>query len=109
MRSVFRGTIPADNLLRLPFYILFSLLMLVILHGASILKILLILSVNYALAKASGGTRLAILATWLFNGGVLFANGWYEGYAFASLHPGFAFLVGPVSTCSPSVALTMCS
>lgn len=93
MRPVLRGSTPADNLHRIPFYILFSLLMLTILHGASILKVLLILAVNYVLCKVTGGTRLAIPATWLFNGGVLLANKWYEGYAFADVHPGFEFLV----------------
>jgi len=67
--------------------------MLSILHGASILKVLIILSANYALANATGGTRLAVPVTWLFNGGVLVANEWYEGYAFASLHSGLGFLV----------------
>jgi hypothetical protein len=94
MRPALRGSNPTDNMHRIPFYILFSLLLLTILHGASILKVIFILAVNYLLAKATGGTRLAIPATWLFNGGVLLANEWYEGYAFATLHPGFAFLVG---------------
>ncbi|KAF8257130.1 hypothetical protein EI94DRAFT_1818911 [Lactarius quietus] len=39
-----------------------------------------------------GRTRLAVPVVWVFNGGVLLANEWYEGYAFASLHLGFAFL-----------------
>jgi protein-cysteine N-palmitoyltransferase HHAT len=69
--------------------------MLVVLHGASILKVLFILSVNYVLARVTGGTRFAIPATWLFNAGVLLANNWYEGYTFGTLHPGFAFLVSP--------------
>ena len=43
--------------------------------------------------RVTGGTWLAIPATWLFNGGMLLANKWYEGYAFADLHPGFEFLV----------------
>ena len=97
MRFVFRVSAPADNLHRPPFYILFSLFMLSILHGASILKVLCILSINYLIAKATGGTRLAIPATWLFNGGMLVANEWYEGYTFATLHPGLVFLVRPVS------------
>lgn len=67
--------------------------MLTILHGASVLKVLIILSVNYLLAKATGGTRLAVPITWIFNGCVLLANEWYEGYAFGNLHSGFAFLV----------------
>ena len=93
-RPIIRGSSPPSNYLhRVPFYLIFSLLMLTTLHGASVLKVLIILSANYALAKATGGTRLAVPVTWLFNGGVLLANEWYEGYAFASLHSGFAFLV----------------
>ncbi|KAH9070808.1 hypothetical protein EDB83DRAFT_2368449 [Lactarius deliciosus] len=63
-----------------------------ILHSASIIKVLIILSANYGLAKATGGTRFAVPVTWLFNGGVLLANEWCGGYAFASLHSGFTFL-----------------
>jgi hypothetical protein len=98
MRSVLRVSAPADNLHKLPFYIFFSLFMLSVLIGASILKVLCILSINYSITKATGGTRLAIPATWLFNGGILVANEWYEGYTFATLHPGLAFLVRPAST-----------
>jgi len=100
MRPVLGVSTPTDSLHRLPFYIISSLLMLTILHGASILKVLCILSINYAIAKATGGTRLAIPATWIFNGGVLFANEWYEGYSFATLHSGLAFLVRPASAFS---------
>lgn len=100
MRPVLRVSAPTDNLHRLPFYVLLSLLILAILHGASILKVVCILSINYAIAKATGGTRLAIPATWIFNGGVLLANEWYGGYTFATLHSGLAFLVHPESTFS---------
>ena len=100
MRPVLRVSAPTDNLHRLPFYVLLSLLMLTILHGASILKVVCILSINYVIAKATGGTRFAIPATWIFNGGVLLANQWYEGYTFATLHSGLAFLVRPESTFS---------
>jgi hypothetical protein len=94
MRPILRGSSPpTNNLHRVPFYLIFSLIMLTVLHGASVLKVLILLSLNYALAKATGGTRLAVPATWIFNGGVLLANQWYEGYAFANLHSGFAFLV----------------
>ncbi len=100
MRPVLRASTPTDNLHRLPFYILSSLLMLAILHGASILKVVCILSINFAIAKATGGTRFAIPATWIFNGGVLLANEWYEGYTFETLHSGLAFLVRPESNSS---------
>lgn len=100
MRPVLRVSTPTDNLHLLPFYVILSLLMLAILHGASILKVVCILSINYAIAKATGGTRLAIPATWVFNGAVLLANEWYEGYTFATIHSGLAFLVRPESTFS---------
>jgi hypothetical protein len=94
MRPILRGSSPpTNNLHRVPFYLIFSLIMLTVLHGASVLKVLILLSLNYALAKATGGTRFAVPVTWIFNGGVLLANEWYEGYAFANLHSGFAFLV----------------
>jgi protein-cysteine N-palmitoyltransferase HHAT len=93
MRSIIHGSTPVNNLYRLPFYLVFSLLMLGILHGTSILKVLVILSLNYALAKATAGTLLCVPVTWLFNGCVLLANEWYEGYKFANLHPGLSLLV----------------
>ena len=49
MRPVLRVSTPSDNSHRLPFYILFSFLMLVVLHGAGILKALC----NNAIAKAT--------------------------------------------------------
>ena len=92
MRPVLRDSSPANNLHRVPFYLIFLLIMLTILHGASVLKVLVILSANFALAKATGGTRFAVPVTWPFNAGVLLATEWYEGYPFANLHSGFAFL-----------------
>ncbi len=70
-----------------PFLLIFSTIMLSALHGTSILKIAVILSLNYAIAKACGGSKLGPLLGWVFNGAVLFANEWSEGYRFASIHP----------------------
>jgi protein-cysteine N-palmitoyltransferase HHAT len=103
-RPILRGSSPPTNYLhRVPFYLIFSLLMLIVLHGASVLKVLIILSANYGLAKATGGKRFAVPVTWLFNGGVLLANEWFGGYAFASLHSGFAFLVCHARYCAFSL------
>jgi hypothetical protein len=67
--------------------------MLLALHGASILKILLILSFNFAIAKCCGGSRLGPILTWVFNGAVLFANERHSGYLFHSIHPSLGSLV----------------
>ncbi|KDQ59021.1 hypothetical protein JAAARDRAFT_33744 [Jaapia argillacea MUCL 33604] len=73
---------------RIPFLLTFSIVMLLALHGTSIIKVLIILSINYAIAKSFGQShpKLAPLLTWVVNMGVLFANEWNSGYKFASLH-----------------------
>jgi protein-cysteine N-palmitoyltransferase HHAT len=78
---------------RVPFYMIFSAIFLLILHGSSFFKILAILSVNYVLGKASSNTKLGPVLTWAFNGGILFANEWNSGYRFSTLHPSLAILV----------------
>ncbi|KAH9070807.1 hypothetical protein EDB83DRAFT_2580159 [Lactarius deliciosus] len=102
---ILRDSSPTNNLHHIPFYLIFSLLMLTVLRAASIIKVLIILSANYALAKATGGTRLAVPVTWLFNGGVLLANDWYGGYAFASLHSGFTFPVCHARYCAYNITM----
>ncbi|KAI0091274.1 MBOAT, membrane-bound O-acyltransferase family-domain-containing protein [Irpex rosettiformis] len=77
-----------DRLHLVPFLLTFSLVMLTALHGTSILKMAVILSLNYAIAKSCRGSKLAPLLAWVFNGGVLFANEWGEGYRFGNIHPG---------------------
>jgi hypothetical protein len=73
----------------------FSILVVLGLHGTSIIKIFVILGVNYMIAKYGRGQKWAPLATWVFNGAVLFANEWNSGYTFAALHPSFKALVRP--------------
>ncbi|KAI0050527.1 MBOAT-domain-containing protein [Auriscalpium vulgare] len=92
LRPILRVSRPSDNLHRLPFYLAFSLLMLAVLHGTSALKVLLILTANYALARASAGKAWAVAATWIVNGAVLFANERYSGYTFGSVHPALGSL-----------------
>ncbi|OCH89613.1 MBOAT-domain-containing protein [Obba rivulosa] len=77
---------------RLHFLLLFSFCLMLGLHGASVIKIFVILSVNYAIAKSCQGSRLGPLLTWVFNAAVLFANETYDGYVFASIHPSLAAL-----------------
>jgi len=67
--------------------------MLMGLHGTSIIKIFFILAANFGIAKFGQGQKWVPLATWVFNGLVLFANEWNSGYKFATLHPSFEVLV----------------
>jgi hypothetical protein len=85
----------SDNLHRVPFMAIFSVLLIIGLHGASSLKVLGILAVNYLLAKRVGGERLGPLILWVVNLAILFANELNDGYRFGSLHSSLAFLVCP--------------
>lgn len=67
--------------------------MLLGLHGASALKILIIISINYLISRYSGGSAIGPFFLWVFNGLVLFANETYSGYRFDSLHSSLQFLV----------------
>ncbi|KAL2130272.1 hypothetical protein VTI74DRAFT_6689 [Chaetomium olivicolor] len=62
----------------------FALLYLVILHGFSALKILVILAVNYQLATRLPRSKIPV-ATWLFNICTLFANELCDGYKFRDI------------------------
>ncbi|KAH9948606.1 MBOAT-domain-containing protein [Amylocystis lapponica] len=83
---------PKDNLHLIPFLLGFIFLMQIGLHGTSSLKIFIILSVNYILAKIFRGSLLGPLFTWMFNAAVLFANEKNEGYKFASIHSSLEFM-----------------
>jgi hypothetical protein len=84
---------PTNNLHHIPFLVIFSIIMLFGLHGTSIIKIFVILSVNFGIAMIGQGQKWMPLATWAFNGAVLFANEWASGYRFGALHPSFKVLV----------------
>jgi protein-cysteine N-palmitoyltransferase HHAT len=72
---------------------IFSILLIIGLHGASSLKVFGILAVNYLLAKRLGGERLGPLILWVVNLAILFANELNDGYRFGSLHSSLAYLV----------------
>lgn len=76
-----------------PFLLIFSGIMVTALHGTSILKILVIITFNYWIAKLFRDSRLTPILTWIFNGLVLFANETFGGYRFSSLHPSLGSLV----------------
>lgn len=83
----------SNNLHHIPFLVYFSVIMLIGLHGTSIIKIFVILGINYAIAKDGRERKWTPLVTWAFNGAVLFMNEWNSGYRFASIHPSFGTLV----------------
>lgn len=76
-----------NDLHLVPFLFAFSLLMLAGLHGMSAVKVLVILTLNYVIAKSCRGSKLGPVLTWIFNAIVLFANERNEGYRFAAIHP----------------------
>ncbi|EMD33382.1 hypothetical protein CERSUDRAFT_108172 [Gelatoporia subvermispora B] len=82
----------ATNAARFYFLLIFTLCMVLGLHGASILKILVLLTLNYAIAKTCKDSRFGPFLTWVFNIAVLFANETCDGYRFANLHPSLAAL-----------------
>ncbi|KAF9475454.1 MBOAT-domain-containing protein [Pholiota conissans] len=81
-----------NNMKLIPTNVVLSLLMIVALHGSSSIKILLIMAINYVIAKKCAGSRLAPLLTWTFNGLILFGNEVYSGYRFGAILPGLASL-----------------
>ncbi|KAJ9109716.1 hypothetical protein QFC19_001946 [Naganishia cerealis] len=83
------------------FIVAFELGMLVILHGIGAVKIGLIVLLNWGLTrwsvrltKGNGApTWLTPTLVWTFNGLMLFANDYYEGYKLETIHPSLANLV----------------
>ncbi|TCD63940.1 glycerol transporter [Steccherinum ochraceum] len=53
---------------------------------------MVIISINYAIAKCTGHSQFAPIATWVFNIAVLFANDWFSGYHYSALHPALKFM-----------------
>ena len=91
-----RPRLAANNLYHIPFSIAFSAFMLTVLHGTSVLKILVILSINYLIATVFGGSKTGPVLTWIFNIAVLFLNETQDGYRYANLHPSLEYLVCPL-------------
>ena len=80
------ATIIADGRMnqRISFDVGFSLLFLLALHGFSAPKVLLILYINYNLAKRLRKEHVPV-ATWIFNIGILFANELGKGYPYSDI------------------------
>ncbi len=69
---------------RTSFDFAFAIFFLIILHGFSAAKVLLILYANYKLVMSLPRRHIPI-ATWVFNVGILFANELSQGYKFRRL------------------------
>lgn len=69
---------------RITFDVCFGIVFLLALHGASAIKILLILYINYTLATRLNKDYVPI-ATWIFNIGILFANELGKGYPYETI------------------------
>ncbi|THV05151.1 MBOAT-domain-containing protein [Dendrothele bispora CBS 962.96] len=81
-----------DRFHLISFNVFFSILFLFGLHGASVIKVIVILLLNYYIAKTCRSSKLAPILTWLFNIGILFLNDRYNGYRFSDLTPSLAML-----------------
>ena len=79
-------TIIADRRMtqRISFDVGFGLLFLLALHGFSAPKVLLILYINYTLAKRLRKEYVPV-ATWVFNIAILFANELGKGYPYSEI------------------------
>ncbi|KAK6915747.1 hypothetical protein RJ641_020864 [Dillenia turbinata] len=64
-------------------WLLLSLVYLSYLHGACIIFILLIASVNFLLVQIFAQKKYFLLVVWVFNISVLLCNRLYEGYSFS--------------------------
>jgi hypothetical protein len=67
--------------------------MILVLHGTSAVKVLALVSANYAITKACRGSKAGPALTWVFNAAVLFLNERYRGYRFGDVIPGLGYLV----------------
>ncbi|KXN84378.1 Glycerol uptake protein 1 [Leucoagaricus sp. SymC.cos] len=83
-----RFTVPSS----LTFNFVFSLITVTVLHGINAVKILLILFINYLLAKKLKGSRSGVVMNWVFNGAILFGNEVFEGWRFGQWFEGLAWL-----------------
>ncbi|GAA5974348.1 hypothetical protein JCM11641_006751 [Rhodosporidiobolus odoratus] len=107
LSHAFRRLFNPTRSARARFSATFSILLLVALHGSSVLKILAIMGGNWWIVKKGcgmGGTRggptagsrwrteWTPYAIWAYNIGVLFLNEVSAGWKFGALHPSLTFL-----------------
>ncbi|KAK9709424.1 glycerol transporter [Basidiobolus ranarum] len=77
---------------RIYFFLSFSMIFLTFVYGLNIIKILLIVTANYLIAKSFGKSWLNPTVTWIFNLGILYANESYSGYRYSMLSENLAFM-----------------
>lgn len=73
-------------------WLMLSLTYLSYLHGACIIFILTIASINFLLVKIFAQTKYFSLVLWTFNVSVLLCNRIYEGYSFSAIGQQWAYL-----------------
>ncbi len=78
---------------RTHFFLAFALIFLYVLFGNGLIKILIILSINFLIPMTLKGSKLNPIITWIFNLAVLFANEKYDGYRFKWINENLEFLV----------------
>jgi D-alanyl-lipoteichoic acid acyltransferase DltB (MBOAT superfamily) len=71
------------------FDIIFALIFLTALHSLSVIKILVILLVNFSISFFHPSSIMVPICTWVFNIAILFANEYYSGYRYRDLLPFF--------------------
>jgi hypothetical protein len=72
--------------------LIFSLCFLAALHGFSIIKLLIVISINYKVTKYFGVTIFAPLFVWTYGISLLFLNDAFAGYRFESISPFLAWM-----------------
>ncbi|KMZ65078.1 putative Glycerol uptake protein [Zostera marina] len=69
-----------------------SLIYLIYLHGACIVFIFFIVSINFLVVKAFANSKYFSSALWIFNLSILLCNRIFEGYLFSSIGKNLSFL-----------------
>lgn len=99
---------PSPRPNRLRFLLGFTAIFITALHGTNALKLLAVVSLNFAVARTLGGSRIAPVALWTLNVGALFAVHWNDGFKYAKMSDALAFLVRVTSSLTSSHVLLGC-
>ncbi|CCG84651.1 protein of unknown function [Taphrina deformans PYCC 5710] len=89
LRWVFDQVVRSGNN-RIRYDLAFGMIFLFVMHGTGALKLLLISTFTYNLAKRGAGTMLNPTMTWLTVIGLLFLNEAHQGYKFTMISPSLA-------------------